>query len=159
MTNAMDPGEASDALAEVRRRQGQVIEGTLVPSWYWWAVAVPMVGLGLVVDSRQPVPIAAAAVLFGVGVALLTGWVIVGGLHAVKVHQGLLGPRAAGLMVGFICLLVVGTLALAFALQAVGARYPATIATIACAVGLVLGGPLLTRRLRAIMRSRSEGGW
>jgi hypothetical protein len=74
VTNALEPGEADAALAEIQRRQSQVIEGTLVPAWYWWAVAAPMVGLGFAVDARDPFPIASAAILFGVGTALLTGW-------------------------------------------------------------------------------------
>jgi hypothetical protein len=157
VTKAVEPGEAGAALAEIRRRQGEVMEGTLVPAWYWWAVAVPMIGLGIVVDAHEPVAIASAAIVFGVGVAMLTGWVIVGGVRHVKVNEALLGPRGAGLIVGFVGLLVGGTLALAFALQATSVRYPATISTIACAVALVVGGPALMRTLRDIMMGRRTG--
>jgi hypothetical protein len=157
MTNAIEPGEAGAALAEIRRRQGQVIDGTLAPNWYWWAVAVPMVGLGVVVDARDPVAIAFSAVIFAVGVALLTGWIVVGGFRSVKVHDALLGPRGAGLIVGFVWVLVAATIGLAFALLAAGVPYPATIATIACAAALVVGGPALMRRLRALMRGRRAG--
>jgi hypothetical protein len=157
MADGIEPGEAGAALAEIRRRQAEVIDGTLVPGWYWWAVAVPMIGLGVVVDSHDAVAIAAAAIVFGVGVALLTAWIVVGGLRRVKVDDALLGPRGAGLIVGFVWLLVAGTLALAFALQAAGVRYPATISTIACAAALVLGGPALMRRLREVMLRRRAG--
>ena len=151
MSNATEPGEARATLAEIQKRHGQVIEGSLVPGWYWWAVAVPMVGLGFLVDTGSPVAIAAAAIAFGIGVALLTGWVIVGGLHGVKVQEALLGPRGAGLIVGFIWLLVGGTIAMAFVLRAAGVTYPATIATLAGAVGLVVGGPWLMHQLHLIM--------
>jgi hypothetical protein len=157
MTNPMDPSEAGAALAEVRRRQGQVIEGALVPGWYWWAVAIPMVGLGFVVDGHQPIPIALAAILFALGVAVFTGWIIFGGLRHVKVNETLLGPRGAGRLIGFVWLLVGGTLALAFLLQFAGAAYPATISTLACAVALVIGGPALMRRLRQSMEHRAAG--
>ena len=157
MTNAIDPDEAQAALAEIRRRQDQVIEGTLVPSWYWWAVALPMVALGVVVDTHEPVAIAVAALLFGVGVALLTGWVIVGGLRGVRIHEVLLGPRGVGLIIGFVWLLVGGTIALAFVLEAAGVPYLATLSTLACAVALVVGGPALMRRLRDVMQRQRTG--
>ncbi len=157
MTNALEPGEAGAALAEIQRRQGQVIEGTLVPTWYWWAVALPMVGLGFVIDARDPVLIAAAAIIFGVGVALLTGWIILGGLRRVKVHDALLGPHGASLIVSFVWLLVGGTLGLAFALQTANVRYPASLATVACGAALVVGGPALMRRLRGLMLHRRAG--
>jgi hypothetical protein len=157
VTNTIEPGEAHAALVEIRRRQDQVIEGTLVPTWYWWAVAVPMVGLGVVVDTREAVAIAVGALLFGVGVALLTGWVIVGGVRGVRVHDALLGPRGAGLIVGFVGVLVGGTIALASLLEAAGWIYPATASMLVCAVALVVGGPILMRRLRALMQ-RQQGG-
>jgi hypothetical protein len=72
----------------------------------------------------------------------------------VKVEEALLGPRGAILIVGFVGLLVGGTLALAFALQAANVPNPATIGTVLCAVGLVFGGPVLMRRLRAVMQER-----
>lgn len=165
MTNATEPGEGGAALAEIIRPLDQIIEGTLVPSWYWWAVAVPMIGLGVVVDTHVPLAIASVAVIFGVGVALLTGWIIVGGRRQVKVHDTPLRPRDAGLIVGFVWLfvggtigfvwlLVGGTIGLAFALQVASVRYAGTIATFACAVALVLAGPALMRRLRDVMRRR-----
>jgi hypothetical protein len=131
--------------------------GTRVPSITWpWrrrtsASATPASpgSIGFV--------IAVAAILFGLGVAALTGWIIFGGLHQVKVNEALLGPRGAGLIIGFVWLLVGGTLALAFVLQAVGAAYPATISTSACAVALVIGGPALMRRLRQSMERRAAG--
>jgi hypothetical protein len=157
VTNAIEPDEAQAALAEIRQRQDQVIEGTLVPTWYWWAVAVPMVGLGLVVDGHEPLAIALAALLFGVGVAALTGWVIVGGVRGVRVHDALLGSRGAALIVMFVWLLVGGTIALAFALLALAVPYPATFSTLACAVALVVGGPAVMRRLRGVMRRQRAG--
>jgi hypothetical protein len=75
----------------------------------------------------------------------------------VKVNEALLGPQGAGLIIGFVWLLVGGTLALAFALQVAGAAYPATISTVACAVALVVGGPALMRRLRQSMERRAAG--
>lgn len=148
MTGTIEPNEAAAALDEIGRRRHQVIDGGLVPDWYWWTIAIPTVVLGLVVDTRDALAIGVAAVLYAVGVALLTGWIVFGGLRGVKVSEALLGPRGAGLIVGFVWLLVGGAIAIAFVLGAVGFGYPATAGTIACAAGLIIGGPRLMRRLR-----------
>jgi hypothetical protein len=158
VTNAMKPAEARKALAEMERRQDQVIEGTLVPNWYWWAVALLSVGLGVGVDTRDPTATAVAAGIFGVGVSVLTVWIAFGGRRHVKVHQRLLGSRGAGLIVGFVWLVVGGTLGLAYVLEAANVEYAATVSTLACAIALVVGGPALMRRLRGIMRRQAGGG-
>lgn len=158
MTNAMKPAEARKALAEMERRQDQVIEGTLVPNWYWWAVALLSVGLGVGVDTRDPTATAVAAGIFAVGVSVLTVWIAFGGRRHVKVHQRLLGSRGAGLIVGFVWLVVGGTLGLAYVLEAANVEYAATLSTLACAIALVVGGPALMRRLRGIMRRQAGGG-
>jgi hypothetical protein len=75
----------------------------------------------------------------------------------VKVHDALLGPRGATLIVAFAWLLVGGTLALAFTLQAATVNHPATIATTVCGGALVIGGPALTRRLRRLMLGHRAG--
>jgi uncharacterized membrane protein YgdD (TMEM256/DUF423 family) len=155
MTDAMKPAEAREALAEMERRQQQVIDTALVPNWYWWTVALATVGLGVAVDTRDPAAIAVVAALYGVGIALLTGWIMFGGLRHVKVHERLLGSRGAGLIVGFVWLVVGGTLGLAFVLQAANVRSAGALATLACAIVLVVGGPALMRRLRAIMRRQA----
>lgn len=156
--NPIEPGEASAALSEIRRRQREVIDRALVPTWYWWAVALPMVALGVVVDTRDGVAIALAAVVFAVGVAALTLWAIAGGLRRVKANEALLGPRGAAYIVAFVGLLVVGTIALAFILQAADVPNPGTIATGVCAIALVVGGPILMRTLRELMRSQGGVG-
>jgi hypothetical protein len=158
MTNATEPAEAREALAEMARRQEQVIEGALVPNWYWWAVALLTVGLGVGVDTRDPAAIAATAGIFGVGIPLLTVWIAFGGRRHVKVHERLLGSRGAGLILGFVWLVVGGTLGLAFALQAANVRSAGTLSTLACAIVLVVGGPALMRRLREVMRRQAGVG-
>lgn len=156
MTKTVKPAEARDALAEMERRKEQVIEGTLVPSWYWRVVAVAAVGLGLAADSGDPTIRAAAGGLFGAGVSLLTVWIAFGGRRHVKVDDRLLGARGAGLIVGFVALVVLGTLGLAFALEAAEIRFAATLATLACAIALVIGGPALMQRLGEIMRRQAR---
>jgi hypothetical protein len=111
MSNTVEPGDANRALNEIGRREQQVIDAAIVPAWYWWIVAAASVGLGLVVDGHNAPAIALTAVVYAIGIALLTGWVIVSGVRRVKVHDGLLGPEGAALIVGFVALVVVGTIA------------------------------------------------
>ena len=138
-----------------RGRREQVIEGTLVPSWYWWVVGILAVGLGVGMDSRDQAINEATAGIFAVGVSMLTVWIAFGGRRHVKVHDRLLGARGAGLIVGFVGLVVVGTLGLAFALQAADVPVAGTVATLACAIALIVGGPVLMRRLREMMRRQA----
>ena len=37
--------EAAAELAEIQRRQEQVIKAALVPVWYWWAMAAAIVAI------------------------------------------------------------------------------------------------------------------
>jgi hypothetical protein len=157
MSNAMEPGEADAALHEIVRREQQVIEAAIVPGWYWWVIAAASIGLGIVVDGRNAAAIAVTAVVYAAGVALLTVWVILGGIHRVKVHDDLLGPEGALLIVGFVAVLVVGTIGMAWALRAAGVEMPGTISTTACGVALVIGGPALMRRLRVLMSRHAAG--
>ena len=154
MANPIEPADAGAALAEIRRQESRVIAAAIVPTWFWWAVAAASVALGVVVDGQAAVPIAIAAVVYAVVVAGLSAWVIVGGHGLVKVHEGLLGPDGAGLIVGFVGVVVLGSLAIAFALAALGVPAPGTLATLACGAALVLGGPALMRRLRVVVERR-----
>jgi len=157
MSEGMQRDEASAGLAEIRATQDRLIRRVAVPGWYWAGVALLTVALGLVVDVGQAVAVAVAAVLFAVVVAGATGWVILGG-GRVQVGRDLLGEAGAIRIVGFVAIVVVVSLAIGFALQALGWRYPATLATLVAAIGIAAGGPLLMRSLQASMRRRSAAG-
>ena len=43
MTDQVRPEEAARALTEIDQRQEQVIRLAVIPTWYWWAIAVLMV--------------------------------------------------------------------------------------------------------------------
>ena len=43
--------EAAAELAEIQRRQEQVIKTALVPAWYWWVIAAAIVAIGAARDS------------------------------------------------------------------------------------------------------------
>ena len=155
MVDPIGQHDASAELARVRAAQDAVISRAIVPPWYWWAVALLSVALGVIVDTGVPVAVAVGAVLFAVVVAGLTAWAILGG-GRVQVSRELLGGDGALRIIGFVGVVVGVSLAVGFALRAGGAPDPATIATLVTAVGLVVGGPWLMRGLRQSMLRHRE---
>lgn len=154
MSEHVRPDEAAQALAEIRQRQQQVIDLAMLPTWYWWVLAALTVALSATVDlARQhPAVISLATVAFALGVVAATGQAIVGAWRRAQWRNELLGGRGALAIVGFVSLVVGTTLAIAFALQAMGVRAAATLASLLGAVVMIAGGPVLTRVLRRIMR-------
>jgi hypothetical protein len=146
--------EAESDLADIRAAQERLIDRVTVPGWYWWAVAALAVALGLVVDRGNAVEVAVGAGLFALVVAGMTALVILGG-GRVQVSGRLLGGAGAAWIVGFVDLVVLVSLAIGFAVRAAGVTYPATIAALVAAVGVAMGGPILTRRLRRTMLRQS----
>src|SRR6266702_3340764 len=65
--------------------------------------------------------------------------------------------RAPLAILGFVALIAGGTIGLAFGLRAAGAGHPATLACAAGGLVLGAGGPVLMRRLRAIMLGNRTG--
>lgn len=98
-----------------------------MPDWYWWAVGALMVVLAAGVDIRTSAALGTAVPVFAVG------------------------------LLGFVALIVGGTLGIAFALRAAGVRYPATLACAAGGIAMGLGGPVLMRTLRRIMLGNRAG--
>jgi hypothetical protein len=145
-------------LAEIRRRQGQVIEAVLVPGWYWWVVAAGMIAIGTAADTKRPVVLAIAIPVAVLVIAGLTVGMIVGAYRKVQVHSAtMLGSRGAIAIVGLDWLVVGVSLGTAFGLRAAGSRIPGTIGTIVGAVVLVIAGPAVMRYLRGLMLSQRAG--
>jgi hypothetical protein len=158
MSGHPQPDEATSALAQIRQRQGKVIDAVLVPGWYWWAVAAGMVAIGAAADTRDAVILAVVIPVAAVLIAALTAGMIFGAYRHARVRSSeLLGGRGAVAIVGFVWLVVALTLGIGFALRAVGAHLPATIATAIGGAALVAGGPLLMRKLRDIMLGNRAG--
>ena len=162
--NEVRPDEAAKALAHIRQRQEQVVDVTAIPAWYWWAVGALMVGLSLAVETRRSTVIGLGVSGFGLGVSgfvlgilAATGWVVRRALR-VQVRNELLGARGVLLILGFVGAVVAVTLAVAFSLRAAGVGHPATLADLVGAAALIVGGPVLTRRLRRIMLANTAGG-
>ena len=146
--------EAAAELAEIQRRQEQVIKAVLVPVWYWWALAAPIVAIGAARDSGNlvvqatviPLAVLVMAVLIGAGIPELR--------RRVKVHTPQTGARAAAAIFGMIVLVDGVILGTAAGLHAAHFGYPGTIGCAAGAAVLVIAGPLLNRYSRRLMLSQ-----
>ncbi|HEY2638841.1 MAG TPA: hypothetical protein VGI66_03010 [Streptosporangiaceae bacterium] len=157
MNSELHPGEAADALAEIRRRQQQVIDRTMVPAWYWWVVGALMVVLAVGVDTRTHLALGITIPVFVVGMLAATGAAVRGQFLDTRVHGRLLDGMAVMAILGFVALVVGCSLGIAFGLRAAGVSYPATIG---CGVGglvMGLGGPFLNRQLRRVMLGNRTG--
>lgn len=157
VNSELHPGEAADALAEIRKRQQQVIDRAIVPAWYWWAVGALMVVLAVGVDTKTHLALGITIPVFVVGMLAATGVVVRSQVLDARVHGSLLDGTAVLAILGFVALIVGCSLGVAFGLRAAGASYPATIG---CGVGglmMALGGPILNRQLRRIMLGNRAG--
>jgi hypothetical protein len=157
MSEQMSPGEAAQSLDEIQRRQQQVIDLAAIPAWYWWAVGGLMVVLGAGVDIRTPAAIGIAVPVFVIGVLAVTGWVVGRAYRHAQPRSGLIDPRGVLAILGFVALIVGGTIGLAFALRGAGVHYPATWACLAGGLVMGLGGPVLNRTLRRVMLGNRAG--
>jgi hypothetical protein len=146
------PDEAARALSEVDLRQQRAVGAGVVPGWFWSAVAVLVVLLSAGIETRRPVIVGVAAVVFAVGLGITIALTVRG--VPVQIRNDLIGSVGALMIVGFVFVLVGVTIGVAFTLQGLHVRYPATIASLVCALGLIVGGPWLMRRLRGVMTSR-----
>ena len=157
MNSELYPGEAADALAEIHKRQQQVIDRALVPAWYWWVVGALMVVLAIGVDTRTHLALGITIPVFVVGMLAATGAAVRSQFLYARVHDRLLDGTAVIAILGFVALIVGCSLGIAFGLRAAGVSYPATIG---CGVGglvMGLGGPVLNRQLRRIMLGNRAG--
>lgn len=153
----LEAGDAARELAEIEKRQAGVIDAVLVPRWYWWAVGVLIVPIGLAADSHQRTATAVVAVVMALVIAGLSVWMISGAYPGARIHPAALGAAGPLYIVGFVCLVVGVSLVVAFGLQAAGVGYPGTIGTVLAAVMLIVGGPILMSRLRRTMVARTAG--
>jgi hypothetical protein len=157
MAEQIHPDEAARALAQIRDRQEQVIDTNTIPVWYWWLLGALIVLLAAAVESQNPATIGIGVAVFVLGLLAGTGWIVRHALR-VQVRNELLGARGIALILGFVAVTVLVSLAVAWRLQVAGVSHPATWGNAAGAVLLVAGGPLLTRVLRRIMLGRRAGG-
>src|SRR5690242_15922899 len=107
MNEYVQPDEAASSLAEVRRRQRQVIDALMIPVWYWWVVAAATIAIGVATDTRRWVVLAIVIPIAVAVIAALTGAMIFGAYRRARVRSSeLLGARGALSIVGFVWLVV-----------------------------------------------------
>jgi peptidoglycan/LPS O-acetylase OafA/YrhL len=150
------PTDAELALAEMRSRREQVVDTNLVPTWFWVAVSALMLLFVAAIESRVGWVIAAATLVYTLGL----GAVILALVRKarVQVRQTLIGTRGIATILGFAAVLVAAGVGLGFTLEALSVPFPATLAILPVALGLVLGGPRLMSHLRKLMLSRPLAG-
>jgi hypothetical protein len=144
--------EAAAELAEIQRRQEQVINATLLPGWCWWAYAAAIIAIGAARDSGDlivnatVIPLAALAIVALI-VATTPSW-----RHRVKVNDATQPDGRPGaailLMIVLVDAVIISTAA---SLAANHVHYPATIGCAAGAAVLVITGPLVNRYARRLM--------
>jgi hypothetical protein len=158
MANKVGPDEAAGALTEVARRRAQVVTLTIIPTWFWWATAVLMVGFSIAVETQRPLVIGIATPMFVFGILIVTGRLVLGIVSRAQPRNDLLAPPGVLAILGFVAAILAVSLPTSFALKAAGVRYPATAGILLAAVLMVVGGPLLMRYLRRLMLDNRVGG-
>jgi len=157
MYEGLRPDEARRALTEIDQRQEQVIRLVIIPGWFWWAVAVLTVVLSASVDYRRPWAVAVGTTVFVLGMLAVTFSVGLRSVRRAQVHNDLFRPRFVFAILGLVAATLAATLPTAFALRAAGVGYPATWGTLAGAVVLVIGGPIMMRLLQRMMLANRAG--
>lgn len=157
MADELPAAEAGEALAEIQKRQQQVINLATVSAWYWWAVGGLMVVLALGVDIRTPVAIGVTVPVFVLGLLSATAAVVAAQFRAAQLRRGLLDGRGVAAILGFVAVTVGISIGTAFALRAAGVAYPATLGCLVGGLLMGLGGPILMRLLRQIMLGNRVG--
>ena len=157
MDEQVRPDEAARALAEIGQAQEQVIKLAVIPTWFWWAIAVLMLGFSAAVESKRDLAIGIGTAVFVLGVISSTGFVVFGTFRRAQVRNDLLGPTGVAAILAFVALTVGVSLAVAFGAQALDFAWPGTLGTGVAAVLMVTGGPVLMRYLHGVMLANRTG--
>ena len=144
--------DAAAELAEIQRRQQQVIKAVLVPVWYWWVMAAAIVAIGAARDSHDLVVLAITIPLAVLVMVVLTGAMIPEVRRRVQVHSAT-QPGARGVVAIFGMILLVNAVIIATAASLTAHRVtdPLTIGYAAGAAVLVIAGPLVIGYCRRLM--------
>src|SRR5262249_50245184 len=145
MTERISGADARSALQSIEHKRRSVIAEIDMPSWYWWGVALGWVGLGIVPEFGSAWVSVAATVGFGAVHAAVSQRILSGRHRSqqLSVRAVDVGRHIPALVVGFLLTLVVLTIAVAVVVDALGAAYPAAIASVVVAIAVLLGGPAL----------------
>ena len=146
----LTPEQARAALDTVERSRRRVIDEIDVPAWYWAGLAAGWIALGVLADLDIPWVTTVATLAFGAVHSVIAPRVVNGRHRSrqISVRADVAGPRLAAVVLGGLVILTGITVAAASALNADGARHPATGAAVLVAAILMLGGPLLLAAAR-----------
>src|SRR5690349_14775056 len=86
MDEQVRPDEAARALAEIGQAQEQVIKLAVIPTWFWWAIGVLMLGFSAAVESKRDLAIGIGTAVFVLGVIASTGFVVFGPFRRAQVR-------------------------------------------------------------------------
>jgi hypothetical protein len=154
MNDEVTEAEARLALSSIEQRRQQVIAEIDVPAWYWISVAGGWVVLGVLADFGPAWATVAGTVVFGAVHAAVAPRIL-SGRHAsphVSVRGDLVSRRIPALVIGFLIVMTILTVAFALIANADGARHSATLASVVVATLVLIGGP----RLMDTVRGRAE---
>jgi hypothetical protein len=154
MNSEIGESEARLALHSIARQRQQVIAEIDVPSWYWVFVAAGWIGLGALADYGPAWSVIAGTVAFGALHSSIARRVL-SGRHAsrsLSVHRDLVSRRIPALVIAFLMVMTIVTVAFALIAHADGARHAAIMSSVVVAVLVLAGGP----SLMASVRRRAE---
>lgn len=143
MSSEITESEARMALDSIQHRRQQVIAEIDVPRWYWWTMAGGWVGLGVLAEFGPAWATAIATFAFGAAHASVAPRVLSGrhGSSRLSVRGDLVGHRLPALVIGFLIVMTMATVALALVANADGARHAAIWASVVVAALVLVGGP------------------
>jgi hypothetical protein len=150
--------EAAAELAEIQRRQEQVIKAALVPGWYWCVMAAAIIAIGAARDSGDPVVQVITIPLAVLVMVVLTGAMIIPAVRRrVQVYSAIQPDARVVAAIFAMIVLVDGVIiGIAVSLSAAHVRYPITIGSAAGAAVLVIAGLLLNGYVRRLMLSQAR---
>jgi hypothetical protein len=153
MSGGMTEVEARLALSSIEQRRQQVIAEIDVPQWYWISVAGGWIVLGVLADYGSAWATIVGTVVFGAVHAAVAPRVLSGrhGSPQLSVRDDVVSRRVPGLVIGFLILMTIVTVAFALIANADGARHSAILASVVVALVVLLGGP----RLMDLVRRRT----
>ena len=156
MSNEVTEAEARFALHSIERRRQQVMAEIDVPLWYWISLAAGWLVLGVLADYGPAWATVAGTVIFGAVHATVAPRIL-SGRHAsphVSVRIDLVSRGVPALIIGFLVLMTIVTVALALIANADGARHSAILASVVVAAFVLIGGPRLMDIVRRHARQR-----
>jgi hypothetical protein len=150
MNHEVTETEARLALNSIEQRRQQVIAEIDVPGWYWTGIAGGWVALGVLADYGPAWAIVAGTLAFGAVHAAVAPRIL-SGRHAsphLSVRGDLVSRRVPALVIGFLILMTIVTVAFALVANADGARHSAILASVVVAALVLIGGPRLMDTVR-----------